>query len=100
LIFGQSRPGGGTVSEAEWNAFLAEFVTPRLPEGFTVLDGYGQWRDRTTGVVTREASRILVVWHVADTTLPQSLDTIRNTYRARFAQESVMAVAGVSCVRF
>ena len=32
------------VDASEWEAFLAERITPRFPAGFTVFDAYGQWR--------------------------------------------------------
>jgi hypothetical protein len=39
LYFGRSRPDGGTVSDEEWKIFLADIVTPRFPEGLTVVHG-------------------------------------------------------------
>src|SRR5690606_41197674 len=45
LYFGTQRPGGAPVTEAEWAAFLDEKVTPRFPDGLTVLTGNGQWRN-------------------------------------------------------
>ncbi|HEX5574346.1 MAG TPA: DUF3574 domain-containing protein, partial [Gemmatimonadales bacterium] len=44
LYFGRNRPGGGTVSDAEWKAFLVEVVTPRFPLGLTVQKATGQWK--------------------------------------------------------
>ena len=39
LLFGLGKQGGGEVSEEEWRAFLETEVTPRFPDGLTVLDG-------------------------------------------------------------
>ena len=44
LYFGRDKPSGGEVSEAEWAAFLAESVTPRFPDGLSVLPVEGQTR--------------------------------------------------------
>ena len=44
LFFGRSNAGGEVVSDETWAAFLADTVTPRFPDGFTVVDGAGQWR--------------------------------------------------------
>lgn len=33
------------VSDEDWRAFLAAEVTPRFPDGLTVIDAAGQWRD-------------------------------------------------------
>src|SRR5262245_20410541 len=38
LYFGRSIPGGGQVSDNEWEKFLADVVTPRFPDGFTILN--------------------------------------------------------------
>ena len=44
LYFGRNRPDGGTVSDADWRAFLDEVVTPGFPAGLTVVDVTGQWK--------------------------------------------------------
>ncbi len=41
LLFGRSLHGGGEVTDDQWRAFLADSVTPRFPDGLTVLDGAG-----------------------------------------------------------
>ncbi|MFX5510465.1 DUF3574 domain-containing protein, partial [Acinetobacter baumannii] len=56
LFFGRDIAGQGRVSQAQWSAFLRETVTPRFPDGLTVLPASGQWRDRDTGRVSREPS--------------------------------------------
>ena len=44
LFFGTAKPDGTAVTEAEWTAFLADEITPRFPDGLTVLSGMGQWQ--------------------------------------------------------
>ena len=41
LFFGRSTIEGGEVSDEAWAAFLADTVTPRFPDGLTVLDAAG-----------------------------------------------------------
>lgn len=90
LYFGMNVPvAGGTISPAEWEDFLATEVTPRFPEGFTVLDGKGQWRD-AKGDISREPSKVLVVIRAADKGSDAKLEEIRKAYRERFRQESVL----------
>ena len=43
LFFGLGTPDG-IVSDDAWVRFLAEIVTPRFPNGLTVVDANGQWR--------------------------------------------------------
>src|SRR4051812_38501479 len=53
LYFGQNRPDGGRVSRAEWDRFLTDVITPRFPDGLTVMRAVGQWRG-ASGKVERE----------------------------------------------
>jgi hypothetical protein len=99
LLFGMGKKGGGEVSEEDWRAFLDAEVTPRFPDGLTVLTGYGQWRN-ATGALAKETSRVLVIWSKATPEINKSVEAIRAAWKTRFQQESVMRVDGVSCVSF
>jgi hypothetical protein len=99
LLFGLGKQGGGEVSEEEWRTFLAADVTPRFPDGLTVVAAYGQWRGRS-GEVAREPSRVLVIWYRRDAGSEAGIEAIRQAYKVQFGQESVMRVDGVSCVSF
>src|SRR5437868_8084551 len=65
LYFGRNRPDGGTVSDAEWETFMAEVVTPRFPAGLTVFEATGQWRGES-GIVEREGTKVLSLLHSGD----------------------------------
>ena len=41
--------------------FAAQAVTPNFPDGFTVFDGQGQWRNPQTGHIARDPTKILLV---------------------------------------
>jgi hypothetical protein len=99
LLFGMSRPDGRVVGEAEWLAFLEGEVIPRFPAGLTVLDGLGHWQS-DDGRLTREQSKVLVIWHAPDDSAEARIEAIRAAYRQRFDQESVMRVESLSCVSF
>lgn len=92
LYFGTARPGGTAVSEAEWQAFLDTEITPRFPDGLTVMEGAGQWRTRQ-GEVVREKTRILAIVHSPTRENEFRLETLRTLYRQRFGQEAVLKVA-------
>jgi hypothetical protein len=98
LVFGTARAHGDPLGEDEWQSFLDSDVTPRFPDGFTVLNALGQWRGE--GGLTREQSRILVVWHDRSPARDADIEAIRTAYKARFDQESVLRIDGVSCVSF
>jgi len=100
LYFGTQKPGGAPVTEAEWGAFLDEEVTPRFPDGLTVLTGNGQWRN-AAGVITKETSAVLVILYEPSAEKEAAIEDIRAAYKDRFDQESVMRVdAGTQCVSF
>ncbi len=99
LLFGLGKQGGGEVSDEEWRAFIEMEVTPRFPDGLTVLTAYGQWRGRS-GEIAREPSRVLVIWHRRGAGGEVDIEAIRQAYKAQFSQESVMRVDGLSCVSF
>jgi hypothetical protein len=99
LLFGLGKQGGGEVSEEEWRAFLETEVTPRFPDGLTVVAAHGQWRARS-GEVAREPSRVLVIWYRREADSEAGIEAIRQAYKAQFQQESVMRVDGTSCVSF
>jgi Protein of unknown function (DUF3574) len=99
LLFGLGKQGGGEVSEEEWRAFLEAEVTPRFPDGLTVVAAYGQWRDRS-GEIAREPSRMLAIWYRRNADSEPAIEAIRQAYKAQFGQESVMRVDGISCVAF
>jgi hypothetical protein len=99
LLFGMGKKEGGEVSDAEWRAFLDAEVSPRFPDGLMVLTGYGQWRD-SEGGRAREKSRVIEIWYRPAADSDAKIEAIRVAYKARFAQESVMRVDGVSCVSF
>lgn len=102
LLFGRAIPGGGgTVSEAEWQGFLADTVTPAFPDGLTVQAAEGQWRG-ADGTLQREAaSRLLLVLPGADlATAAARSGALAEAYRARFRQESVLRLHHSACIAF
>ncbi|PKQ04797.1 MAG: DUF3574 domain-containing protein [Alphaproteobacteria bacterium HGW-Alphaproteobacteria-11] len=91
LYFGLALSGGGTVSERDWTRFLAEVVTPRFPDGLTVVDAYGQWRDPALAdaPIIREATKIIIVVHDDVPEAARALADIKAEYMFRFGQKSV-----------
>ena len=93
LYFGRSIAGGGKVTDEQWKQFLADEVTPRFPDGFTVLSGYGQYRTKA-GSITSEPSEVVIFLYTAKTKNASrvKIDEIRAAYVKRFDQESVLRV--------
>jgi hypothetical protein len=93
LYFGRNIPTGGTVSESDWQKFVDEVVTPRFPDGLTVLDADGQWRGKD-GSIAREESKVIVLLYPRKNrkAMNAKIEEIRAEYKKRFAQEAVMRI--------
>ena len=100
LLFGRSMKGGGRIDDAAWRDFLARSVTPRFPDGLTVLEGSGQWRQHSTGMIVSEPSTVVEIVTEGSAETLRRLDAIRAEYRDRFAQELVGLVVNQSCASF
>jgi hypothetical protein len=101
LFFGRDKDGRRNVADAEWSDFLASVVTPAFPDGLTVFDGYGQWRNPQTGVIGR-SPRVKIVLTAAPRTadLEQRLTAVIDAYKTRFRQQSVGVITRDSCAAF
>jgi hypothetical protein len=99
LFFGLGRNGAGDVTEPEWRDFVDRQITPRFPDGLTILDASGQWRGND-GVIRHEPSRVLILLHPPGDADNAKIEEIRRLYRERFAQESVLRVDDLQRVSF
>ena len=99
LFLGRSTGDGSEVSDEQWAAFLAEAVTPRFPDGLTVLDAAGQWRD-SAGAIQRERSKLLWILAPPGDEARRLIDEISEEYERRFNQESVLRILGSACAAF
>ena len=101
LFFGRDKAGRRVVSDAEWSDFLATVVTPSFPDGLTVFDGYGQWRNPATGVIGRSPGvKIVLIAVQRSPDLAGRLTAVIDAYKARFHQQSVGIVTRDSCAAF
>lgn len=82
----------GPVSEAQWQAFLADVVTPRFPAGLTVYQAKGQWRG-DSGQVEQEDSRAIDLIHPDTAGERKRVVEIAEEYKRRFKQEAVLIVS-------
>lgn len=91
LFFGTAKPDGSAVTEAEWDGFLDAEITPRFPDGLTVLDGAGQWQE-SDGDIVEEQSKIVVLLYPREASAESNaeIEQIRAAYEQAFKQESVL----------
>jgi serine/threonine protein phosphatase PrpC len=100
LFFGRGIKGGGFVTEAEWSRFVTDTVLPSFPDGYTVFDGMGGWRDAETGRAERDPTKILLVAADRAPDLAGRLQNVIDAYKTRFAQKSVGIITRDSCANF
>lgn len=85
-----NEDGSDVIDESRWRAFLDAEVTPRFPDGLTVLDGYGQWLFRDGGRRVRQRCKVLVVLHEDSARPLAELDAIRTAWKRATGHESVL----------
>jgi hypothetical protein len=95
LLFGRSH-----VSEASWARFVATEVTPRFPDGFTVLDAKGQWREPGGQKISRERSKLLMIAMPPGADNDERLQKVIEAYKTQFKQQSVGLIIRPACVSF
>ena len=89
VFFGRNIGASLGVSDDAWSAFVDSEITPRFPDGLTVLDALGQWRDSENGTIVRERSKVLrVILSAPDSRA--KLTAIAAAYKEQFHQQAVM----------
>jgi hypothetical protein len=99
LFFGLRKPNGTEVNNAEFQRFLDREVTPRFPDGFTVISGQGQFKD-TRGAILQERSKLLILLYPIAASSNQQIEQIRTAYTKAFQQQSVLRADNLSCAAF
>ena len=100
LLFGRNIDGRLGVTEKAWARFLAQEITPRFPDGLTVYDAAGQYRENPAAKIVRERSKIVMILVEAGDAAMRRIDEIADAYKKRFRQKSVGVVIKPACVSF
>lgn len=88
LFCGLTIPGGGEVSEADLQQFVAEVVTPRFPDGFTLYRADGHWGEG--GRTIREPAIVIEILRTPEG--ERAVGEIAAEYVRRFRQTAVLRV--------
>lgn len=102
LYFGlgpADEPSNGA-SEQGWRAFLDAEVTPRFPDGLSVVDVYGQWRGKGQSVPERLRSKLLVIDYPDTAANRDKVEAIRTAWKKRTGDQSVLRVTQPAEVSF
>jgi len=100
LLFGRDIGRHLGVSNSDWMHFVARELTPRFPDGLTVSDAFGQWRDRQSGRIVREPSKRVEIVLPGNADDDDRLDAVVAAYKRAFRQQSVGVIVRDACVAF
>jgi hypothetical protein len=100
LMFGRNVGARTAVSESQWGRFVDREIMSRFPEGLTVYDAGGQWRDRASNKILRERSKVVQIVLPGHDEDVARLNEIAEAYKARFKQHSVITIVRPACVSF
>jgi hypothetical protein len=94
LYFGLNIPDGRRIEDPDFELFIDTCLSPRFPEGLTILHAQGQWQDTSTQKVDKEDSRIVVLLYPRKSRKAKSalIEQVRGSYQKAFNQQAVMRV--------
>ena len=99
LVFGRVSETGPGVSEAEFTKFLDQEVSTRFPDGLTVVDAQGRWTP-PAGTIIHEPSKMVMLVLRGREDERAKLEAIREAYKRRYHQQSVLLMTSNACVSF
>jgi len=97
LYFGTGRPHGPDVTPQEWAGFVGAEIAPRFPQGFSLLEAQGQWRN-ADGSIAHEQTHVLQLVHPADAPSERAVAEIADRYKTQFGQEAVLRLRSAACM--
>jgi uncharacterized protein DUF3574 len=100
LLLGRKIGDRLGVSETQFLNFLDREITPRFPDGLTVYDARGQYRDSDRNRIVREPSKVVMIVLPGSPEDMALLNEIADAYKKRFRQQSVGIVLRQACVSF
>jgi hypothetical protein len=97
LYFGGAFGPSSKVSDAQFRKYVDEELTPRFPDGLTVLDGGRQWKGEENRAI-REAAKVVLIVLPKALGVQMRINAARSAYRNRFHQDALVEVLPPACV--
>jgi hypothetical protein len=98
LMFGRNIGRRIGVSEGDFGRFVDREITSRFPNGLTVFNAAGQWREQAR--IVREPSKVVQIVLPGQIGDIARLKEIVEAYKTRFRQQSVVMIVRPACVSF
>ena len=99
LYFGSGKPGPD-VTKKQFDCFVDRKVTPRFPDGLSLLTGYGQFEGSDGKIVQERSFVLILLYPPGDEEANREIEEIRAAYERDFDQESVLRVDSRERVSF
>ena len=100
LMFGRNIGGRIGVSEGDFGRFVDREIISRFPNGLTVFNAAGEWRDQASNKIVREPSKVVQIVLPGQVDDIARLNEIVEAYKSRFKQQSVGMIVRPACVSF
>ena len=97
---GPADDASAGINEAQWREFLDTEVSTRFPDGLSVSDIYGQWRDKGAVKPERLRSKVLILLYPDKPEQRAAIDAIRAAWKKRSGDDSVLRVTQPADVSF
>ena len=92
------RAGAGALVEAtDLQRFIDQEVTPRFPDGVTVLDGGAQWTG-TENLLAQQARKVVLIVLPGRGDVRGRVAAVRAAYRSRFKADPAVVLTPPACV--
>jgi len=85
IYLGLRSADGQAVADQAWEAFVAQVVAPRFPEGLTILDARGQ----SSASASLDRVKVLVLVHPNSPDAQTRLGEIKTEFKKRFGSTRV-----------
>lgn len=100
LIFGRRIGTRVAVTETQFVLFVGDEITTRFPDGLTVFNATGTWRDKTSNKIMHEPTKIVLIVLPGNADDLARLNQVAEAYKRRFQQQSVGMILRPACVSF
>lgn len=89
--------GAGAPGDRDLRRFVDQEITPRFPDGVTVVDGGDQWKGSANRMI-RQASKVVLVVLPAGGDSQGKVEAVRTAYRSKFRQDPPVVLPPPACV--
>ena len=87
----------GRLSDAALHRFVREEISPRFPQGVTVIDGGRQWAGPQNRLL-RQAAKVVTIVLPSRGDAGARVEAVRAAYKARFRQETPPPLTQSACL--